>query len=128
LTIVQEGVVRINPDITHQGLTPEPDYSWKPMETQFHRNWKVLRDDPFNSAHPNWLPPVPDGLKGSDLNAYMIANDDVYPTLKISSADTLYHFTTDEGADCMSTSRKVYPSVVARDADRPLWRGVYLSS
>jgi hypothetical protein len=57
----------------------------------------------------------------------MIANDDVYPTVKISSADTLYHFTTDEGADGMSTSQMMYPSVVAGMQTTHYGRGVYLS-
>jgi hypothetical protein len=82
LTIVQDGFVRINPDIMHQGLTPQPDYTREPEETPFHMYRKAQRDDPFNSDHPNWLPPIPDDLRGSDLNAYMIANDDVYPTVR----------------------------------------------
>ncbi|WP_442266812.1 hypothetical protein ACSIGC_03685 [Tenacibaculum sp. ZS6-P6] len=127
-TIIDDGVVKINPEIMYEGLQPEPDFSRKPIENDFHKSWGARERDPYNRANPNWLPPLPKELKGKEKNDFMKKHNNKYPTVKIASKDTFTHFTTKAGAEGMNNTEMMYPSVDAGIKTTHYGRGVYFSS
>jgi hypothetical protein len=122
-----KGRIKINPEIMDEGLEPEDDLSRPPVHNEFHQRWQSQRDDPFNMKYPNWLPPLPSGLKGSARNDYMKYRNDVYPTVEVFTGDTLHHFTTHEGARGIGQTGMMYPSVVAGMQTTHYGRGVYFT-
>ncbi len=110
---------------THLAIAEQLDAAIDDKE--FHENWLRQRSDPYNTTHPNWLPPIPPELSGVALNPYMRAHGDVYPTVELFTGDMLSHFTTREGASGISSSKMMYPSVVAGMQTTHYGRGVYFT-
>lgn len=125
LTVTTEsGRVMLNPD----AMLPEVEVERVPVINEFHQWWQGQRDDPYNKASPNSLPPLPLGLKRRERNEFMKKNDNVYPTVKLFMGDTVHHFTTREGAIGIEGTQMMYPSVVAGIQTTHYGRGVYFTA